>query len=105
MLKQATDFSSKDIGKLDIRIDKILDKFKGLDITIEEIITIKLLNSFGRLFETYLTILIQKAKDKYKLPDIQALLSNLKDEEYYIKQTIKVNFIQSHTTSSGSGFT
>lgn len=53
----------------------------------------------------------QKAKDKNKLLDSTSLFSNLKDEERPMKQTTKVNLVQSQNTNfdgiwsrSGSSF-
>ena len=64
-------------------------------------VTIKLINGLGSSFETYLTMLSQKAKDDNKIFDLQALLSNLKDEERRMKQTTKVNLAKSQSTCSG----
>ena len=78
-----------------MKVVKILEEIKELDITMEEMVTIKLMNGLGSSFETYLTMLSQKARDDNKLPDLQALLSNLEDEERRMKQTTKVNLAQS----------
>ena len=58
-------------------------------------VTIKLINGLISSFETYLTMLIQKARDDNKLSDLQALLSNLEDKRCCMKQTIKVILTQS----------
>ena len=68
---------------------------------MEDMVTIKLMNGLGSSFKTYLTILSQKARDDNKLPDLQALLSNLEDKERCMKQTTKVNLVQSQNTSLG----
>lgn len=68
-----------------MKIIKILKEIRKLDITIEEIITIKLINGLDSLFEIYLTMLNQKAKNDNKITNLQVFLSNLKDEECYIK--------------------
>ena len=60
------------------------------------------MNGLGSSFETYLTMLSQKARDENKLPDLPSLLSNLEDEERRLKQTTKVNLAQSQSISSGS---
>ena len=80
---------------------KTLEEIKELDITMEDMVTMKLINGLGSSFEIYLTMLSQKARDDNKLPDLQALLSNLEDEERRMKQTAKVNLAQSQITSSG----
>ncbi|MCJ1347526.1 hypothetical protein MMC31_005751 [Peltigera leucophlebia] len=70
---------------------------------MEEMVTIRLMNGLGSSFETYLTMLGQKARDDNKLPDLPGLLSNLDDEERRIKQTTQVNLAQSQGTTSGGG--
>ena len=100
-LEQTNYSSSKDINNLGVKIVKILEEIKELDISMEEMVTIKLMNGLGSSFETYLTMLSQKARDDNKLPDLQALLSNLEDDERRMKQTTKVNLAQSQNTSSG----
>lgn len=74
-----------------MKIIKILEKIKKLDITIEEIVTIKLMNNLSNLFKIYFTILSQKIGDNNKLPDLQALLPNFEDEKRCIKQITKAN--------------
>ena len=58
---------------------------------MEEMLTIKLMNGLGSLFKIYLTILSQITRDNNKFLDLQIFFSYLKDNEYCIKQTIKVN--------------
>ena len=65
-------------------------------------ITIKLINSLGSSFKIYLTILSQKTRDKNKLLNLSSFLSNLEDEKRCMKQTTKVNLVQSQNTSIGS---
>ena len=82
-----------------MKIVKILKEIKELDITMEEMVTIKLINSLGSLFETYLIMLSQKARNNNKRSDLQVFLSNLKDQECRMKQTTKINPTQSQNTS------
>lgn len=76
-----------------MKIVKILEEIKKLDITIEKMVTIKLINGLANLFDTNLIMLSQKARDNNKLPDLQALLSNLKIKKCRIKQTTKINLV------------
>lgn len=92
-LKEASYSLSKYINSVSIKIVKILKKIKELDITIEKIITIKLINGLGSLFEIYLTILSQKAKNNNKLLNLQAVFSNLEDKKHYMKHTTKVTLL------------
>lgn len=47
-----------------MKIVKILEKIKELEFTMEEMLTSKLMNGLGSSFETYLTMLSQKARDE-----------------------------------------
>ena len=49
-LKQTSYSSSKDINSLGVKIVKILEEIKELDITMEEMITIKLMNDLDSIF-------------------------------------------------------
>lgn len=53
-----------------MKIVKISEEIKEQDITIKKMMTMKLINSLSSLFETYLIILSQKAKDKNKLHNL-----------------------------------
>lgn len=55
------------MNSLAIKIVKILEEIKELDIYIKEMVIIKLMNGLDSLFKTYLIILSQKAKDNNKL--------------------------------------
>lgn len=68
--KQTSYSSSKYINSFGVKIIKIIEEIKELDITIEEMIAIKLINDLSSLFETFLTILNQKARDNNKLLDL-----------------------------------
>lgn len=46
-------------------------------------------------------MLSQKIRNENKFLDLQTFLSNLKDEEHYIKQITKVNLAHSQSTSLG----
>lgn len=82
-----------------MKIVKILKEIKELDISIEEIVTIKLMNSLSNLFKIYLTKLSQKIRDNNKLLNLQIFFSNLKDKKCCIKQTTKVKLAKSQITS------
>ena len=61
---------AKDINSLGVKIVKILEEIKELDIIIEEMVTIKLIYGLGSSFKTYVTMLSQKTRDDNKLPDL-----------------------------------
>lgn len=80
-----------------MKIVKILEEIKKLDIIIEKIVTIKLINGLDSFSEIYLTMLSQKARYNNKLPNLQAFLSNLENKKCRIKQITKINFAQSQS--------
>lgn len=43
------------------------------------------MNGLSSLFETYFTMLNQKARNENKFPNLQTFLLNLENKEYYIK--------------------
>lgn len=68
-----------------MKIFKILDEIKKLDINIEEIIIIKQINCLVSSFETYLIILSQRTRNENKLPNLSSFLLNLKGKKRQIK--------------------
>lgn len=62
---------------------------------MEEMVTIKLRNSFGGSFDTFFTMLSQKTSRKNKFFDLPGFFFNDKNKEGRLKQTTKVNFAQS----------
>ena len=103
-LEQTNYSLSKDINNLGVKIVKIPEEIKELDISIEEMITINQMNGLSSSFETHLTMPNQKARDDHKLLDLYVLPSNLEDEEHRMKETTKVNLAQSQNTSLGGTF-
>lgn len=59
------------------------------------------MNSLSSLFEIYLIMLSQKARNKNKLSNLQVFFSNLEDKERCMKQITKVNFAQLQNIISG----
>lgn len=68
-----------------MKIIKILEKIKKLNIAIKEMVIIKLIKSFKSLFKTYLNMLSQKARDNNKLSNVQVFFSNLENKKCYMK--------------------
>lgn len=68
----------------------ILEEIKDLKISIEEYVTIKVINSMGSGFDTYDTVLNEQARKEKKLPDLDSLLKSLEEEENRMKSTITV---------------
>lgn len=62
---------------------------------MEEMVTFKLINSQESSVQNNLTMLSQKAKNEIKVPDLPSLHWNFKDKERRMKQTTKVNLVQS----------
>lgn len=75
----------------EFKIKTLLDKLNNVFITIQNYITIKIINLLGPKFKTYITILNKKAWNKKKLPDLDLLLKNLKKKEIYIVKKTLLN--------------
>lgn len=84
-LEETSYASCKDIPELQVKINKIQEEIKDLEITLEDYITIKVLNGLGEKFETWVTLLSQKARDDSKLPSLTSIFQNLMEEEHRIK--------------------
>jgi hypothetical protein len=72
-------FSS--IADLESKILDILAELKSQNLTIEQIVILKVLNVLKSSFFIYLTVLIESARKEDKFPDLGELFQNLADEE------------------------
>jgi rubrerythrin len=59
----------------------ILIELKDQDLTIEQIVTLKVLNVLKSSFSTYLTVLMKSTRKENKFPNLTDLFQNLADEE------------------------
>ena len=60
-------------------------EIEDLGITMDEAITIQVLNSFDSFFAQFFGILSHKARQKQKLPTLESLAKSLEDEELRMK--------------------
>lgn len=81
---------SIDVPDFDRKMRTILKKIKNQQITIEEYVTIKIINFMDSEFDTYVTVLNDRARKEKTLPDLDDLLQSLKKEENRMKFTIIV---------------
>ncbi len=72
-----------------------MKEIDDLEISMKEYVIIKLINSLGSGFETYVTVLNEQARKDKKLPDLDGLLKSLEEEENRMKGTITVAAVRS----------
>ncbi len=63
------------------KIQDVKSKIKDLEITMDEAITIQVLNSLNSFFTQFLGILSHDAREKDKLPTLENLAKSLEDKE------------------------
>jgi hypothetical protein len=69
------------IADLESKTLDILAELKSQDLTIEQVVTLKVLNVLESPFSTYLTVLMESARKEDKFPSLTSLFQNLADEE------------------------
>ena len=67
------------------KIQDVKSEIEDLEITIDEAITIQVLNSLDSSFAQFLGILGHKAREKEKLPILESLAKSLEDKELWMK--------------------
>lgn len=80
----------------------VLEELNNIAITIEDYVIIKVINSLGPKFETYITVLNKKACNKKVLPDLDTLLKNLKEKEICMAGKSLLNNFQINSSSGSS---
>lgn len=84
-LEEARYETSTGIADLERSINVVLEDIEEQNITMKEYVTIKVINSLGPGFETYVTVLNEQARKENKLPDLGGLFKSLKEEELRMK--------------------
>ena len=69
---------------------------------MKDLVVIKALNSLGSNFETYITIVNNKAREEEKLPELETLLKNLEEEENRNKLA-NLNFTRHNSDTTRGG--
>lgn len=64
------------------KICDIKSEIEDLDITMDEVITIQVLNSFNLSFTLFLSILSYKVKEKAKLSTLESLAKSLEIKKF-----------------------
>ncbi len=67
------------------KICEVKSEIEDLKITMDEIITIQVPNSFDSFFAQFLDILSHEAREKKKLPKLETLAKSLEDDKLQIK--------------------
>lgn len=98
-LQEASYASSKNMSDFGLTMKTLLEELNDASITIQDHVTVKIINSLGPKFETYVTVLNEKARNKKKLPDLDSLLKSLEEEELHMTGKISLSNVQ--TSSSG----
>ncbi len=60
-------------------------EIEDLEITMDEVITIRVPNSFDSFFTQFLGILSHEVREKKKLPKLETFAKSLEDEKLQIK--------------------
>ena len=93
----------KNIQEFMTKIRDVKSEIEDLEITIDEAITIQVLNSLDSSFAQFLGILSHEAREKEKLPTLESLAKSLEDEELRMKNQDKAtaNFAKRFTKKKG----
>ncbi len=79
-LEETSYVNSIDVPDFDRKMRFILEEIKNQGITIEEYVTIKIINSMSSDFDTYVTVLNESVRKKKTLSELDELLQSLKKE-------------------------
>ncbi len=79
----------KNIQEFMTKIRDVKSEIEDLEITMDEAITIQVLNSLDSSFTEFLGILSHEAREKAKLPTLESLAKSLEDEELRMKNQDK----------------
>ncbi len=71
------------------KIRDVRSEIEDLEITMDEAVTIQVLNSLDFFFAKFLGILSNEAREKEKLPTLESLAKSLEDEELRMKNQDK----------------
>ena len=93
----------KNIQEFMTKIRDVKSEIEDLDITMDEAITIQVLNSLDSSFAQFLGILSHEAREKDKLPTLENLAKSLEDEELRMKNQDKAiaNYAKRFTKKKG----
>lgn len=80
----------------------ILKKLQDVPITIEDYVTIKVINSLGPKFETYVTVLNEKVHNEKILQNLDNFLKSLEKEEICMIGKTSFNNLQTSSSSRSS---
>ena len=93
----------KNIQEFMTKIRDVKLEIEDLEITMDEAITIQVLNSLDSSFAQFLDILSHEAREKDKLPTLENLAKSLEDEELRMKNQDKAtaNYAKRFTKKKG----
>ena len=85
-----------------LTIKTLLEELNNASITIEDHVTIKIINLLGPKFETYVTVLNKKTCNKKKLPDLDLPLKSLEEERLRMTGKTSLNNVQASCSGGSS---
>jgi hypothetical protein len=91
------------IADLKSKILDILVELKSQDLTIEQVVTLKVLNVLESSFSTYLTVLMESARKEDKFSDLTEVFQNLVDEENRQRAESSVNLVRKGAGNGTNG--
>ena len=74
-----------------LTIKTFLEQLNETAITIQDHVTVKIINSLGPKFETYVTVLKRKARNEKVVPDLDTLWKSLEEEEIWMAEKSLLN--------------
>ena len=102
-LEQISYADSKSISSFGHKLQNSAKEIKELNITMDESLVIRALNSLGPAFETYVAIINEKARSEEKLPDLDDLIVKLEEEETRMKNNTSINLTRTDSGDSTRG--
>ncbi len=96
-MKETSYANSIDVSDFDRKMRFILKEIKNQEITIEEYVTIKIINFMNSEFDTYVTVLNESVRKKKALSELDELLQSLKKKENRMKSTITLAAMHSES--------
>ena len=80
----------------------ILKELQDTAIIIKNHVTVKVINSLGPKFETYITVLNEKARNEKSLPNLDSVLKSLEKEEIYMTAKTSLSNFQASASHLSS---
>lgn len=80
----------------------LLEKLQNVAITIENYVTVKVINSLGPNFKTYVTVAKEKTRNEKSLPNLDSIFKSLEEEEIRMTGKTFLNNVQASSSNESS---